>query len=153
MPRTVVAAAVPDTEPGGVAATRRGNRRAGRHGPAAPRRGVRGAARPVGGAVPEPGGGALHTGRRDPSRVRRTYSCDGHLPPALLRRDGTVGFLDQATDPPLGARPVEHLPRPEGTTGSVRGDTPVLDTDGPVERRREEIDVGLGRPAAALVRW
>ncbi|MPY63797.1 PP2C family protein-serine/threonine phosphatase, partial [Streptomyces spongiae] len=34
-----------------------------------------------------------------------TYSCAGHPPPALLRPDGTVVFLDQATDPPLGARP------------------------------------------------
>ncbi|MEU8844377.1 SpoIIE family protein phosphatase [Streptomyces roseus] len=80
-----------------------------------------------------------------------TYSSAGHLPPALLRRDGTVEFLDQATDPPLGARP-EHLPRPQATTGFVQGDTLVLYTDGLVERRREDIDVSLERLAAALVR-
>ncbi|MFJ3175726.1 PP2C family protein-serine/threonine phosphatase [Streptomyces roseus] len=80
-----------------------------------------------------------------------TYSSAGHLPPALLRHDGTVEFLDQATDPPLGARP-EHLPRPQATTGFTPGDTLVLYTDGLVERRREDIDVGLERLAAALVR-
>ncbi|MER6779404.1 MULTISPECIES: SpoIIE family protein phosphatase [unclassified Streptomyces] len=80
-----------------------------------------------------------------------TYSSAGHLPPALVRLDGTVDFLDQATDPPLGARP-EHLPRPQATTGFVNGDTLVLYTDGLVERRREDIDSSLGRLAAALVR-
>ncbi|MYT21241.1 SpoIIE family protein phosphatase, partial [Streptomyces sp. SID7760] len=80
-----------------------------------------------------------------------TYSSAGHLPPALLRRDGAVEFLDQATDPPLGARP-EHIPRPQATTGFTPGDTLVLYTDGLVERRREDIDVGLERLAAALVR-
>src|SRR5260370_11205478 len=40
-----------------------------------------------------------------------TYSSAGHPPPALLQPGGTVEFLDQAPDPPLGARP-EHAPRP-----------------------------------------
>lgn len=34
-----------------------------------------------------------------------TYSCAGHPPPALVHPDGKVTFLDQATDPPLAARP------------------------------------------------
>ncbi|MGW2994386.1 PP2C family protein-serine/threonine phosphatase [Streptomyces sp. NPDC001193] len=80
-----------------------------------------------------------------------TYSSAGHLPPVLVRLDGTVGFLDQATDPPLGARP-EHLPRPQATTAFSNGDTLVLYTDGLVERRREDIDVSLERLAEALVR-
>ncbi|MFE2550265.1 PP2C family protein-serine/threonine phosphatase [Streptomyces sp. NPDC059355] len=80
-----------------------------------------------------------------------TYSSAGHLPPALVRLDGTVDFLDQATDPPLGARP-EHLPRPQATTAFSNGDTLVLYTDGLVERRREDIDVSLERLAEALVR-
>ncbi|MFE2475033.1 SpoIIE family protein phosphatase [Streptomyces sp. NPDC059389] len=80
-----------------------------------------------------------------------TYSSAGHLPPVLVRLDGTVGFLDQATDPPLGARP-EHLPRPQATTAFSDGDTLVLYTDGLVERRREDIDVSLDRLAEALVR-
>ncbi|MEU9135016.1 SpoIIE family protein phosphatase [Streptomyces sp. NPDC048404] len=78
-----------------------------------------------------------------------TYSSAGHPPPALLRGDGRVEFLDGATDPPLGARP-EHVERPEATTDFVAGDTLVLYTDGLIERRTEDIDVGLGRLAAAL---
>ncbi|MER6095846.1 SpoIIE family protein phosphatase [Streptomyces sp. NPDC001728] len=80
-----------------------------------------------------------------------TYSSAGHPPPALLHRDGTVIFLDQATDPPLGARP-EHVPRPEATTAFADGSTLVLYTDGLVERRREGIDLGLARLADSLVR-
>ncbi|MDX3615043.1 PP2C family protein-serine/threonine phosphatase [Streptomyces europaeiscabiei] len=80
-----------------------------------------------------------------------TYSSAGHLPPALLCRDGKVVFLDQATDPPLGARP-EHTPRPEATLGFTEGDMLVLYTDGLVERRDEDIDHSLARLADALNR-
>ena len=80
-----------------------------------------------------------------------TYSSAGHPPPALLRIDGTVTFLDQATDPPLGARP-DHVPRPQATIGFTEGDTLVLYTDGLVERRREDIDTGLTRLADSLTR-
>ncbi|MCX5554628.1 PP2C family protein-serine/threonine phosphatase [Streptomyces sp. NBC_00038] len=78
-----------------------------------------------------------------------TYSSAGHPPPALLRGAGNVEFLDQATDPPLGARP-EHAARPQAATGFAEGDTLVLYTDGLIERRREDIDVGLGRLNDAL---
>ncbi|MFE5484669.1 PP2C family protein-serine/threonine phosphatase [Streptomyces sp. NPDC056527] len=78
-----------------------------------------------------------------------TYSSAGHPPPALLRADGTVEFLDQATDPPLGARP-DHVPRPQATTTFTEGDTLVLYTDGLIERRREDIDAGLARLADSL---
>ncbi|MFE9912718.1 PP2C family protein-serine/threonine phosphatase [Streptomyces clavifer] len=80
-----------------------------------------------------------------------TYSSAGHPPPALLRPDGTVIFLDRATDPPLGARP-EHVPRPEATTPFAEGATLALYTDGLIERRHEDIDVGLARLGRALVR-
>ncbi|MEV7179035.1 SpoIIE family protein phosphatase [Kitasatospora sp. NPDC093679] len=78
-----------------------------------------------------------------------TYSSAGHPPPVLLRSDGSFEFLDRATDPPLGARP-EHLSRPQATVAFEEGDTLVLYTDGLVERRREDIDVGLDRLARAL---
>jgi serine phosphatase RsbU (regulator of sigma subunit) len=78
------------------------------------------------------------------------YSSAGHLPPALLRGDGAVVFLDQATDPPLGAR-VEHMPRPEARQGFTGGDVLVLYTDGLIERRREDIDVGLARLTHTLI--
>ncbi|MEU6866593.1 SpoIIE family protein phosphatase [Streptomyces sp. NPDC046876] len=80
-----------------------------------------------------------------------TYSSAGHPPPALCHPDGTVTFLDQATDPPLGARP-DHVPRPEAHTAFTEGCVLVLYTDGLIERRREDIDTGLARLARALAR-
>ncbi|MFB6783681.1 PP2C family protein-serine/threonine phosphatase [Streptomyces sp. NPDC056352] len=78
-----------------------------------------------------------------------TYSSAGHPPPALLRGDGTVEFLDQATDPPLGARP-EPAPRPQATASFTEGCVLALYTDGLIERRREDIDTGLARLARSL---
>ncbi|MET9789449.1 PP2C family protein-serine/threonine phosphatase [Streptomyces canus] len=80
-----------------------------------------------------------------------TYSSAGHLPPALLHPDGTVTFLDRATDPPLGAS-LEHSIRPEATTPFDEGATLVLYTDGLVERRTEDIDTGLARLSGTLTR-
>ncbi|MCX5053615.1 MULTISPECIES: PP2C family protein-serine/threonine phosphatase [unclassified Streptomyces] len=80
-----------------------------------------------------------------------TYSCAGHPPPAMLRSDGTVVFLDQATDPPIDARP-EHVERPQARAPFAEGDTLVLYTDGLIERRGEDIDTGLGRLADCLAR-
>ncbi|MEU9793312.1 SpoIIE family protein phosphatase [Streptomyces sparsogenes] len=86
-------------------------------------------------------------------RSERTivYSCAGHPPPLLLRAEGDVVSLDQATDPPLGARP-DHVPRPQATCPYTPGGTLVLYTDGLIERRDEDIDVGLGRLANSLSR-
>ncbi|MFJ3875842.1 PP2C family protein-serine/threonine phosphatase [Streptomyces sp. NPDC090077] len=80
-----------------------------------------------------------------------TYSSAGHPPPALCHPDGTVTFLDQATDPPLGARP-EHVSRPQARTAFTDGSVLLLYTDGLVERRREDIDTGLARLADSLAR-
>ncbi|GAA2416009.1 SpoIIE family protein phosphatase [Streptomyces coeruleofuscus] len=77
------------------------------------------------------------------------YSNAGHPPPVLLRGDGTCELLDQATDPPLGARP-HHVPRPQAGLSYARGDTLVLYTDGLIERRGEDIDVSLARLTTAL---
>jgi serine phosphatase RsbU (regulator of sigma subunit) len=87
----------------------------------------------------------------DWSTLTLTYSSAGHPPPALLSADGTVQFLEHATDPPLGARP-EHLPRIQASTGFEVGSTLVLYTDGLIERRREDIDTGLARLADSLAR-
>ncbi|MER6683689.1 PP2C family protein-serine/threonine phosphatase [Streptomyces olivaceoviridis] len=73
-----------------------------------------------------------------------TYSDAGHPPPILLHPDGGWELLDQATDPPLGARP-QHVPRPQASLPYSPGDTLVLYTDGLIERRGEDIDAGLGR--------
>jgi len=80
-----------------------------------------------------------------------TYSRAGHPPPALRQTDGTVDFLDQATDPPLGARP-EHGPRLQATAPFTDGSLLVLYTDGLIERRHEDIDTGLTRLAGSLAR-
>ncbi|MER6615749.1 PP2C family protein-serine/threonine phosphatase [Streptomyces xantholiticus] len=73
-----------------------------------------------------------------------TYSSAGHPPPVLARPDGTVVLLDQATDPPLGAR-LQHVPRPRAAVPYTPGDTLVLYTDGLIERRGEDIDAGQHR--------
>jgi serine phosphatase RsbU (regulator of sigma subunit) len=80
-----------------------------------------------------------------------TYSSAGHPPPLLCHPDGTMTFLDQATDPPLGARP-EHVPRPQSQAAFTDGSTLVLYTDGLIERRHEDIDTGLHRLADSLTR-
>ena len=80
-----------------------------------------------------------------------TYSSAGHPPPALPWPGGAVEFLDQATDPPLGARP-EHLSRVQATEPFTDGAVLMLYTDGLIERRREDIDTGLARLAGSLAR-
>ena len=66
----------------------------------------------------------------------------GHLPPLLVRPDGTNEFLDVLPSPPLGIG-----------TGTIQsrmleiedGSLLVLYTDGLVEKRTADIDEGLGR--------
>ncbi len=85
----------------------------------------------------------------DPRDRRITYSSAGHPPPVLLHQDGSCDLLDQATDPPLAARP-EHVPRPQASLAYTPADTLVLYTDGLIERRGEDIDAGLQRLTDAL---
>ncbi|NWF25517.1 SpoIIE family protein phosphatase [Streptomyces sp. PKU-EA00015] len=79
----------------------------------------------------------------DPTSCLIIYSNAGHPPPVLVR-NGTCELLDQATDPPLGVRPL-HVPRPQATATYTPGDTLVLYTDGLIERRGEDIYTGLAR--------
>lgn len=85
----------------------------------------------------------------DPRSHLIVYASAGHPPPVLLRPDRTVETLDQASDPPLGARP-EHVPRPQAGIQYRPGDTLVLCTDGLIERHGEDIDAGLTRLTDAL---
>ncbi|MFC5746289.1 PP2C family protein-serine/threonine phosphatase [Actinomadura rugatobispora] len=78
-----------------------------------------------------------------------SYSSAGHPPPVLAHPDGGFDLLDQATDPPLGARPL-HVLRPQASIHYQAGDTLVLYTDGLIERRGEDIDTGLRRLTDAL---
>ncbi|MER6221525.1 PP2C family protein-serine/threonine phosphatase [Streptomyces sp. 900105755] len=77
------------------------------------------------------------------------YSSAGHPPPVLLHADGSCELLDQATDPPLGARP-EHVPRPQANATYTPGDILILYTDGLIERRDEDIETGLTRLTSTL---
>ncbi|MBN0046986.1 SpoIIE family protein phosphatase [Streptomyces actuosus] len=81
-----------------------------------------------------------------------SYSSAGHLPPVLVHADGSTELLDQATDPPLGARP-EHVPRPQASIHYRPGDTLVLYTDGLIERRDEDVDTSLRRLTDLLTEW
>jgi serine phosphatase RsbU (regulator of sigma subunit)/anti-sigma regulatory factor (Ser/Thr protein kinase) len=66
----------------------------------------------------------------------------GHLPPLLVRPDGTNEFLDVLPAPPLGVGTGLIQSRElEIADGSLL----VLYTDGLVERRTRDIDEGLGR--------
>ncbi|MDT0469833.1 SpoIIE family protein phosphatase [Streptomyces gibsoniae] len=80
------------------------------------------------------------------------YSSAGHPPPVLVHPEGVCEFLDQATDPPLGARP-QHVPRPQAGQPYTPGDLLVLYTDGLIERRHESIEEGLRRLVEALCRY
>ena len=72
----------------------------------------------------------------------------GHPPPVLLRADGEVEALSEPVTPPLGL----GLGRADRQGFSVpfgRSDTLLLYTDGLIERRVEDIDVGQKRLATA----
>lgn len=87
----------------------------------------------------------------DPRSHLIIYSNAGHPPPVLVHPDGTCMLLNDAVDPPLGARP-QHVPRPQAGQPYNPGDTLVLYTDGLIERRDEDIDAGLARLTEALGR-
>jgi GAF domain-containing protein len=72
----------------------------------------------------------------------------GHLPPFLLRHDGTAQQLPWADGPPLGLGAERR-----GVDASLHpGDTLLVVTDGLVERRGEDLDAGLARLADSLGR-
>jgi anti-sigma regulatory factor (Ser/Thr protein kinase) len=66
----------------------------------------------------------------------------GHLPPLLVRPDGTNELLDVSPAPPLG---VGTGPIQSRTLPVEDGSLLVLYTDGLVEKRTQDIDVGLNR--------
>jgi serine phosphatase RsbU (regulator of sigma subunit)/anti-sigma regulatory factor (Ser/Thr protein kinase) len=66
----------------------------------------------------------------------------GHLPPLLVRPDGTNELLDISPAPPLG---VGSGPIQSRVLDIEDGSLLVLYTDGLVERRTEDIDVGLNK--------
>jgi serine phosphatase RsbU (regulator of sigma subunit) len=87
----------------------------------------------------------------DPDLDLAVYSSAGHLPPLILREDGSVEALDQGLGPPLAVTEDAEA-RPLGTARMASGDTLVLYTDGLVEQRGEALDRGIARLAATLFR-
>ncbi|WP_275557716.1 SpoIIE family protein phosphatase [Streptomyces sp. 5-6(2022)] len=83
----------------------------------------------------------------DPVTRRCTMARAGHPPPALVRPDGSVEFLDLPAGPPLG---LGGLPFETAEAELAEGSHLVLYTDGLIEDRRREIDTGLEMLRGAL---
>jgi serine phosphatase RsbU (regulator of sigma subunit) len=71
----------------------------------------------------------------------------GHPPPVLLRRDGQVEQLRSVPGRPFGTEPAARV---STSFELADGDVLVAFTDGLIERREEDIDVGERRLIAAL---
>ncbi len=82
-------------------------------------------------------------------RANRLRWCRaGHLPPLVRTADGEVRFLDEGGSPPIGVFP--DAVYQESVTDIGAGAVVVLYTDGLIERRDEDIDVGMERLARAV---
>ncbi|MEZ3183034.1 serine/threonine-protein phosphatase [Streptomyces pimonensis] len=74
------------------------------------------------------------------------YSRAGHPPPLLIHADGTSDYLDRVVSPPLG--PVRDVRYRQVDTTVTEEDTLLLYTDGLIERRREDLAIGMERLTA-----
>ncbi|OPF82512.1 histidine kinase [Streptomyces antioxidans] len=83
----------------------------------------------------------------DPVTRRCTMARAGHPPPALVRPDGSVEFLDLPAGPPLG---LGGLPFETSELELPEGSHLVLYTDGLIEKRDRDIDTGLEMLRGAL---
>jgi serine phosphatase RsbU (regulator of sigma subunit)/PAS domain-containing protein/anti-sigma regulatory factor (Ser/Thr protein kinase) len=93
----------------------------------------------AGGSAPVTGATCLYA-IYDPVTRRCSIARAGHPPPAVVRPDGTVEFLDVPVGPPLG---LGGLPFETTDVELSEGSRLVLYTDGLVEDRGRDIDVGL----------
>jgi GAF domain-containing protein len=82
----------------------------------------------------------------DPSRDTLAIVNAGHPPPVLVHEDGTLDEISESVTAPLGAGPVA---RTAFEVTMTPGDTLLLYTDGLIERRDEDIDIGQKRLATA----
>ncbi|MFE2517621.1 SpoIIE family protein phosphatase [Streptomyces mirabilis] len=83
----------------------------------------------------------------DPVTRRCVMARAGHLAPALVHPDGTVTFVDVPTGPPLG---LGGLPFQTAELDIAEGAQLVLYTDGLIEDRRRDLDVGMELLRVAL---
>jgi sigma-B regulation protein RsbU (phosphoserine phosphatase) len=79
----------------------------------------------------------------DPGSGAVRLATAGHLPPVVVRA-GAASLFEDGRSTPLGVQ-APALPRTDATLTLGVGDQLLLYTDGLVERRRESLDVGLGR--------
>jgi len=80
--------------------------------------------------------------RFEPQSDRVTWSSSGHMPPVRQRSQGGTDLLDVVLGPLLG---LDLGGRTEAQFSFGPGDVLVLYTDGLVENRGEDLDVGLSR--------
>ena len=85
----------------------------------------------------------------DPVSRRCSLARAGHLLPVLVTPDGAVGFLDLPAGPPLG---LGGLPFESTEIELPAGSILALYTDGLIESRDYDIDLGLERLRRALTR-
>ncbi|MFF8605656.1 SpoIIE family protein phosphatase [Streptomyces sp. NPDC015346] len=85
----------------------------------------------------------------DPVERHCVMARAGHLPPALVTPDGRVEILDLPAGPPLG---LGGLPFESAGFDLPENSLLALFTDGLVESREQDIDVGLSRLRDALSR-
>jgi PAS domain S-box-containing protein len=83
----------------------------------------------------------------DPVSRRCCLARAGHPPPALVTPDGTASFLDLPAGPPLG---LGGLPFESSEVELPAGSILALYTDGLIESRYDDIDLGLERLRRAL---
>lgn len=81
-------------------------------------------------------------GVADPSRDELLVTSAGHPPPLLVNADGTSGFIESARGLILGAGGAE---RSRVSVPFTIGQTLLMYTDGLLERRREDLNVGKKR--------
>ena len=85
----------------------------------------------------------------DPLAETVSGSLAGHLPPIVVRPDGSITMLTGGLSVPLAGLGVPHV---QETSALPAGSTLLVYTDGLVERRDESIDVGLRRLRTAIHR-
>jgi len=102
----------------------------------------------AGGSVPITGATCLYA-IYDPSTRRCTVARAGHPPPALVRPAGDVEFPEVPGGPPLG---LGGLPFETAELELPENSRLVLYTDGLIEDRDRDIDVGLDLLRDALAR-
>jgi anti-sigma regulatory factor (Ser/Thr protein kinase) len=84
----------------------------------------------------------------DPVSRQCALARAGHLPPVIVRPDGGAELLDLPAGPPLG---LGSLPFESAELELAEGSLIALYTDGLIEVRDRDIDVGLSRLRGALV--